>query len=544
MKKLISLLFIIPLLFVSCVNLDEVNERLNKHEERIKGLEALVSNANNSIATLQKLMDAEAGKLSIVSYQPLEDGSGYVLTMSDGSKLTLKNGGDGAMPNISVMEKDGVLYWAINGEILKDADGKPIPAKGKDGAPGVTPKIRVNRNGEWEMSTDGGKTWQKILDKDGKPVKAVGSDAKIDLNITETEDTITIVWNGKTYVIAKKGKVAVKSVSVEPTTVQLKPNGTVALKAVVLPENASDKTVKWTSDKAEVATVDAQGVVKAIAAGTAIITATTNDGGQKATCTVTVKEGSATGTKFAIEYVAEYNVNSEGTGFATTQSNSGAGLFSYVNAIDKFGVGKGFTVNGVGYHLPSIEELRGLIPDYRSNGVKFRMITSAKDISEEIEIAGTKKTYIADYVSTGDNTAYGLRFKGEDASQRSAWRYEYVDNPASQGTAEAPQKMLRITVRPLGNAQPDLTIETIADSKWWASNNAEDIVRVFPAAGFFYYASDEKKTNPGTHGYYWSSTPYNAGNSRSMDFFYDGAYTRYYWNSNSYRYSVRLFSNE
>lgn len=544
MKKLISLLFIIPLLFASCVNLDEVNERLNKHEERIKGLETLVSNANNSIATLQKLIDAEAGKLSVVSYQPLEDGSGYVLTMSDGSKLTLKNGGDGVMPNISVIEKDGVLYWAINGEILKDADGKPIQAKGKDGAPGVTPKIRVNRNGEWEMSTDGGKTWQKILDKDGKPVKAVGSDAKIDLNITETEDTITIKWNGKTFVIAKKGKVAVKSVSVEPVTVQLKPNGTVTLKAVVLPENATDKSIKWTSDKTEVAIVDGHGVVTAVAAGTAIITATTNDGAQKATCTIMVKKSSSTGPKLAIEYVADYNINSEGIGFVTSHSNSISGLFNYRKAMEKFGVGKGFMVNGIGYHLPSIEEFRGIVPDYRSNGVKFDEQISSKDVSEEIEIAGTKKTYKADYISTGDGVAYGLRFKSDDASQKSAWRYEYVDNPLSPGTKKAPQKMLRITVRRLGGTNEELTVETIADPKWWANNNDEDIVKIFPASGFFYYADDEKRTNAGKNGYFWSSTEYNSGTSRAMDFSSGGAYTCYYWNSKSYRYSVRLFSDE
>jgi hypothetical protein len=47
--------------------------------------------------------------------------------------------------------------------------------------------------------------------------------------------------------------------------------------------------VTWSSDKEEIATVDANGLVTAVAAGTAVITATANDGsGVKATCTVTV----------------------------------------------------------------------------------------------------------------------------------------------------------------------------------------------------------------------------------------------------------------
>ncbi|HJE44460.1 Ig-like domain-containing protein [Levilactobacillus namurensis] len=61
---------------------------------------------------------------------------------------------------------------------------------------------------------------------------------------------------------------------------------TVELTATVAPENATDKTVTWsTSDKA-IATVDA-GTVTFVAAGTATITATV--GGQSATTKVTVK---------------------------------------------------------------------------------------------------------------------------------------------------------------------------------------------------------------------------------------------------------------
>lgn len=54
------------------------------------------------------------------------------------------------------------------------------------------------------------------------------------------------------------------------------------------PGNATNRGVTWSSDKPEVATVSAGGVVVPIATGTATITATSEDGGYTATCTVTV----------------------------------------------------------------------------------------------------------------------------------------------------------------------------------------------------------------------------------------------------------------
>ena len=59
----------------------------------------------------------------------------------------------------------------------------------------------------------------------------------------------------------------------------------------ILPENATDKSVIWSSSNLNVATVDEGGRVQAIAPGSATITATANDGsGVSASCEVTVKE--------------------------------------------------------------------------------------------------------------------------------------------------------------------------------------------------------------------------------------------------------------
>lgn len=60
------------------------------------------------------------------------------------------------------------------------------------------------------------------------------------------------------------------------------------LVATVFPENATDKSVEWFSNKPKVVSVDDNGEITAKSVGTAIITVKTKDGGKSATCIVTV----------------------------------------------------------------------------------------------------------------------------------------------------------------------------------------------------------------------------------------------------------------
>ena len=78
----------------------------------------------------------------------------------------------------------------------------------------------------------------------------------------------------------------VTSVTLDKTTLELTIGGTAVLNATVLPSDATDKTVVWTSSNPSVATVS-EGRVTAVSAGTATITATA--GGKTATCTVAVE---------------------------------------------------------------------------------------------------------------------------------------------------------------------------------------------------------------------------------------------------------------
>lgn len=83
------------------------------------------------------------------------------------------------------------------------------------------------------------------------------------------------------------------SLTLSPTSVTLSLNGgkygsTVTLKATLTPDNATDR-ITWTSNNTDVATVDANGLVTAVARGTATITAA-DENGHSATCTVRVVE--------------------------------------------------------------------------------------------------------------------------------------------------------------------------------------------------------------------------------------------------------------
>jgi len=93
--------------------------------------------------------------------------------------------------------------------------------------------------------------------------------------------------------------VAVTSVKLDKSEATLTVGGTVTLVATVAPENATNKKMTWKSDKTDIATVDANGKVTAIKAGTATITVTTEDGNKTATCKVTVQaaEVKVTGVK-------------------------------------------------------------------------------------------------------------------------------------------------------------------------------------------------------------------------------------------------------
>lgn len=81
--------------------------------------------------------------------------------------------------------------------------------------------------------------------------------------------------------------ISVTGVTLNPTELTLDKGKTFQLRATVSPSNATNKSVTWSSSDTKVVTVDAKGVVTAVAPGVATVTVKTNNG-KTATCQVVV----------------------------------------------------------------------------------------------------------------------------------------------------------------------------------------------------------------------------------------------------------------
>ena len=120
------------------------------------------------------------------------------------------------------------------------------------------------------------------------------------LPTTKSGDELTFKTDRfSTYAIAyaePNSYVMPAKVTLNPTQATLTSKGaTTQLTATIEPSNATNKNVTWASSDTSVATVDANGLVTAVANGTATITVTTEEGGLTATATITVKISSGGG---------------------------------------------------------------------------------------------------------------------------------------------------------------------------------------------------------------------------------------------------------
>ena len=146
----------------------------------------------------------------------------------------------------------------------------------------VTPDDATNKNVTWSSSDTS--------------IVTVTQDSTNGLKATVTAVapgtatiTVTTADGGKTATCAVTVTQPVTDVTLDKTTMDLFVGNGGTLTAKVQPDNASNKTVNWTTSNAGVATVDANGKVTAVGAGKATITATAADGSEKkAVCEVTV----------------------------------------------------------------------------------------------------------------------------------------------------------------------------------------------------------------------------------------------------------------
>ena len=142
----------------------------------------------------------------------------------------------------------------------------------------ILPELATNKAATWTSSDKAVAT----VDENGLVTAIAVGEAII---TATTNDGSNLSASCKVSVVPTLAE----SIVLDKTAISLKANESAMLVATVLPESTTDKSVMWTSLNESVATVDANGLVTAIAVGEAIITATTNDGSNlSASCKVTV----------------------------------------------------------------------------------------------------------------------------------------------------------------------------------------------------------------------------------------------------------------
>ena len=145
--------------------------------------------------------------------------------------------------------------------------------------PTITPDNATDKSVTWESSASGVAT----VDTSGKVTAVSVGTATITATAADgsgEKATCSVTVNAAAIV-------PVESVSLDKTSLELTEGGTARLTATILPDNATNKNVTWSTSDASIATVT-DGVVTAVAPGTATITVTTEDGSKTATCAVTV----------------------------------------------------------------------------------------------------------------------------------------------------------------------------------------------------------------------------------------------------------------
>jgi uncharacterized protein YjdB/glycosidase len=155
----------------------------------------------------------------------------------------------------------------------------------------ISPANATNQNVTWTSSN----TAVATVNASGLVSAVSAGTTTITLKTADGNKTATSVITVAAIPIA--------SVAVSPTSASLYAGNTQQLTATISPANATNKNVTWTSSNTTIATVNSSGLVTAVSAGTAMITATTQDGNKTASATITVNPN----TNFTVYYYKPSN---------------------------------------------------------------------------------------------------------------------------------------------------------------------------------------------------------------------------------------------
>lgn len=297
MKHMYWLVLVAALLFAGCDKYDdsELRTDVQNLENRVNALEKWQSQVNSNIASLQSIVNALDGVDYITDVSDLKDSSGkvigYAIHFANGGQKNIYHGKDGAdgadgapgangadgkdaeAPVVGVkIDSDGIYYWTLDGQWLLDANGKKVQASGtngKDGADGITPKVKLE-GGFWYVSYDEGSTWTQL--GSATSGSTVTSSACIFKSVHVGENLITFTLaDGSSFALPYGDQLSISFTGAE--SVMLTPNAVVEIPYTVTSTTTSvDVEVVSSGDIfAEVVPADdsnLKGVIKVTAGAT------------------------------------------------------------------------------------------------------------------------------------------------------------------------------------------------------------------------------------------------------------------------------------
>ena len=148
-----------------------------------------------------------------------------------------------------------------------------------------SPSNTTQRSITWSVVS--GSDYASIDEKGLLTVKGGANGSTVKIRAT-SKDNSSVYAEKSVTVTYKIASVSVTGVSLSKSVLSLAVGESETLVATVAPERATDRSVTWESSNKNVATVNQNGTVKAVAAGSAVIGVRTNDGGFTARCNLTV----------------------------------------------------------------------------------------------------------------------------------------------------------------------------------------------------------------------------------------------------------------
>jgi len=287
----------------------------------------------------------------------------------------------------------------------------------------ILPLAATNKRVRWEiddatvatLSVNTAFTDLLVIDVTSKDV----GNATITVTTEDGRKTATCVV---TVIGSVAPVVPVTSITLNKTSTTLEVNAKETLIATILPANATNKNITWSCSDASVATVDNTGTVTARAAGTTVITATSNgDNTKTATCVVTVNHSQS---------IAEPEMILVRGGIFTMGCNSGLGVICYENekpahqvTLSDFYIGK--------YEVTQAQwrEVMGNNPSrFKGDNLPVESV-SWHDVQEYItrlnNITGKKYRLPTEaeweFAARGGNKSGGYQYSGSNAINDVAW---------------------------------------------------------------------------------------------------------------------------